>query len=620
MNINIKKHGRLFEFSILFTLFLFFEILMSIRYEISIYLPYYFITFASIALVPGLLVLVHKNKLRFTLYALYIFFGFAIFVADTCLFHYKEDIFSWAMLKDVGDGLTMGIKYNIFIAFPWWEWMIILVVCGLLIGFLMKIMLGPNKVEAPFKWSRLLYLSLAILTLLSSGFYLKEVDLYLYQVPQDKRTYLLTFGFSSFNKQDALQTLENFIMNGQIRLDASEMIDDVDDTTNTTPSHLFGSFEDKNVIMIMTETVEQYAMDPILTPILWNLYHSGYYFTQTYGVAKTNYTYDAEFKSLTSMMYYNNDNIMHTYADNQFTNSLPSLLKNEGYTVNAFHSFYGHYFNRDEMYEALGFEHYYAYEEMEFSEVDFWPLDSEFFGQNLDLMAPVQEDPFFSFVITLSTHGAFREQRSEFAPYYPLIEADGRYTGHDEEFINLLAAQMDLDRGLELLVEDLIAKNLLADTVIVLFSDHKNYSSIEVTKEYTPLEHEYELYNYEYDIIPFAIYNPTITTRGISSLTSQYDIMPTLCDLLGIPLVADYVYGQSVFLYDTDQYVDKPIILGYNRWVSKNLIVYDKQIVYVDPAVDNPMDLMVSMQNDIYQTIEQFHAYFLTDYFRKTAD
>ncbi len=180
---------------------------------------------------------------------------------------------------------------------------------------------------------------------------------------------------------------------------------------------------------------------------------------------------------------------------------------------------------------------------------------------------------------------------------------------------------MDLDRGLELLVEDLEAKNLLEDTVIVLFSDHKNYSSIEVTKEYTFLDHEYELYNYEYDIIPFAIYNPTIATRQISSLTSQYDIMPTLCDLLGIPLVADYVYGQSVFLYDTDQYVDKPIILGYNRWISKNLIVYDKQIVYVDPNTNIlVMDMMVSMQNDIYQTIERFHAYFLTDYFRKTAD
>ena len=620
MKILNKKFDRLPEFLLLVTILLIFEILMAIRYQIAIYVPYYLLTLASIAIVPGIILLFNKSKLRFILYSVFLFISFVIFIADSCLFYYKEDVFSWAMLQDVGDGLTMGIKYNVFVAFPWWGWVLIFSFLGVMIWLLVRLLLGHDKVTTPFKWKRTLYVLIAMFTLLSSGIYLRKVDLHLYQVPQDKRTYILTFGFSTFNKQDILHTFGSYLMNGKMRIEASEVLDDVDDTTLTTPSCLFGSMEDKNVIMIMTETAEQYAMDPVLTPTLWTLYNSGYSFTNTYGVAKTNYTYDAEFKSLTSMMYYNNDNLMHSYADNQFTNSLPTILKQEGYTVNAFHSFYRHYFNRDDMYQALGFENYYANEDMTFSDVDFWPLDSEFFGQTLDLVAPIQDDPFFSFMITLSCHGAFRERRTEFASYYSVIEADGRFNNYDEEFINLLAAQMDLDLGLSYLMADLEAKGLLEDTIIMMFSDHKNYSALDTTKKYTPLTQEYEVYNYEYDIVPFVIYNSLLPDRQITYLTSQYDIMPTLCDLLGISLIKDYVYGQSIFLYDTNQYVDKPIILGYNRWISKNLIVYDKQIVYVNPSIVDPDALMMEMQNDIYQTIERFHAYFLADYFRKTAD
>ena len=615
----IMKNHRFFEFIILCVMFFSFEILMSIRYQIKIYAPYYILTLASIALIPGFLVLINQNKLRFIMYSVFLFIGLVIFVADSCLFYYKEDVFSWAMIQDVGDGLTMGIKYNVFIAFNIWQWALIFLFLAFCVWGLRTITLKNNVSVARLNWKRLLYLGLASLMLLSSGLYLKEVDVHLYQVPQDKRTYLLTFGFSTFNQNDAVHTLGTYLLKNRMKEEALSILDDVDSNEMALHSNKFGDLAGKNVIMIMTETVEQYAMDEVLTPTLYELYHSGYQFTNTYGAAKTNYTYDAEFKALTSMMYYNNDNLMHSYADNEFTNALPFLLREQGYTANAFHSFYRHYFNRDDMYEALGFENYYANEDMTFSEVDFWPLDSEFIGQTLDLVAPVQENPFFSFVITLSTHGAFRERRTEFETYYQAIEVDGRFADYDEEFINLLAAQMDLSIGLELLINDLTAKNLLEDTVIVLFSDHKNYSSPETTKKYTTLTHEYDVYNYEYDIIPFVIYNPSITNQEITDLTSQYDIMPTLCDLLGVEVVRDYVYGQSIFLYETDEYENRPIILGYNRWVSKGLIVYDKQIVMVDSSIVNPMDYLAVMQEDIYQTIERFHAYFMTDYFRKTA-
>ncbi len=608
----IKKNSSILEMIVVIFFLLLLDILISARYNIKINIIYYLLTISSVTLIPSLIMLIPHKKTRFVLNIVIMFVSLILFITDSCLFFYKEDIFSWAMLLDIGDGLTVGLKYNVFVAFPFWLWFLLFIVFIVCIVLLKLI---NNQLNVQMKFSKYVFFGLASLILLTSGIYIKEEDRNLYLVPQDKRTYLRTFGFSTFNQKDVIQTLESLLFSYQLKAKATNILTDISDE-NIYKSPLFASQEGKNLIMIMTETVEQYAIDPLLTPTLYQLYNSSYFFTNTYGVAKTNYTYDAEFKALTSMMYYNNDNLMHSFANNTFNNSLPSLLKNKGYSVNAFHSYYGSFFNRQNMYRALGFEKYYAYEDMTFSSVDFWPLDSEFFFQNRELIAPVQEEPFFSFLITLSTHGAFHEKRSEFSPYYEIINQDGRFTNHEDEFINLLAAQMDLDLGLSYLISYLAEKSLLNDTIILMFSDHKNYSSLEITKKYTPLINEYELYNYEYDIIPFSIYNPLLPTREISYLSSQYDIMPTICDLLGISLKKDYVYGQSIFLYDIEKYEKKPIILGYHRWISPDLIVYDKEIVYIKENINNSQAYINKVQNEVYNTISRFHAFFITDYFK----
>lgn len=608
----LTRKGHFLEIILVIVFLLGLDLLMSFRYAFKIEPLYYILTIASIAILPSLIALIPHNKTRYILNSILLFIALVLFVTDTCLFFYKEDIFTWAMLFDIGDGLTMGLKYNIFVAFPFWAWILIFGVFIAVVILLRYLTLNQNK--GSFKFYKLAYIGLSIFLILSSGLYIREADRNLYQVPQDKRTYLRTFGFSTFNQKDAFKTIEILLLKTQTKINAASMLKNLGEE-EALNSSLFATQEGKNVIMIMTETAEQYAMDPQLTPTLYNLYHNSYYFTNTYGAAKTNYTYDAEFKSLTSMMYYNNDNLMHSYDDNTFNNSLPSLLKSKGYSVNSFHSYYSNFFNRIKMHQALGFESSYFYEDMTFSPTDYWPLDSEFFTQNLDLIVPLQDKPFFSFLITLSTHGDFRSLRSEFAPYYAAITEDGRYLNYEDEFINLLAAQMDLDLALERLINDLRAKDLLNDTLIVMYSDHKNYSSLEITKKYTPLQNESEVYNYEYDIVPFVIYNPTIETREITYLSSQYDIMPTVCDLLGIKLKKDYVYGQSIFLYDDHQYEDKPIILGYNRWISKDLIVYDKEIVYISPSISDQDAYFLNMQNEVSQTITRFHAFFITDYF-----
>lgn len=622
MKINFKVNNRTREFLVIVLLLLIFEISVIARYHIKLEVPYYILTFASISIIPSLILFFKSSKVRYIIYSIFMFICLATFITNTCLFYYKGDIFSLGMIFDIGDGMRMGIKYNIFIAFDLLYWIFIFSAIILGMAYIGHISLGKNKTITKIKLKYNFISVVCLFVVLFGSLFVREIDKQTYKTPQDKRTYLLTFGISTFNQRDAITTFSRVIGKTYLKAKASQELITID-IKPAKQTKANSSFAGKNVIMIMMETVEQYAIDKKLTPTLYKLLNDAYSFTNAYGVAKTNNTYDAEFKSLTSMMYYNPDNFMYSYDDNEFTNALPNVLKYNGYTTNSFHSNMRTYFNRENMHNALGFDHYYADESMTFSPYDGFPLDSELFDQMKDLIAPVQTKPFFSFVITYSTHGPYlndvNDRKGEFTEYYKIIDADSRYKDHEEAFKNLLAAQMNLDKGLEILINDLKTKGLLEDTLLVLFSDHKNYSNTEITEKYSNVTIEEDEYNYEIDKVPFSIYNPNIEKRQIDYVTSQYDITPTILDLLGIEYVEEFYYGQSVFLYDTDDYVKKPIIMGYNRWIDDKMIVYDKDILYYDESLENVDEYYLQMQSQVFQTIQKFHNFFLTDYFRKTA-
>lgn len=615
----IKNHHRLFEFLIVFLVAFMLEVAFLIRFNIKMPLTYFLLTFGSISFVPALILFIKSSKTRFILYCICLFYIFGIFVTDTTLFYYKGDLFAISMIFDIGDGLKMGINYNIFIAYAWWQWILIVLMIASAVFVLVRLTLGENASYSRLSIKYNIIAFLSVLIIAFGGVFVNGADEKIYSKPQDKRTYLYTFGFSTFQQRDFVTTLVNVVSKASQKENAKKLLDGLDKETKQKKTSVTGSLKNKNVIMIMMETVEDYVIDPELTPNLYFLLNSGYSFKNTYGVAKTNNTYDAEFKSLTSMMYFNADNYMHTYAGNDFQNSLPSVLKKNGYTANSFHSNMGAYFNRTKMHKALGFDHFYAGEEMEFSDYEFYPLDSEMFMQMKDYISPIQDQPFYSFIITYSTHGPYHGERKELEPYFEKIYASHKYDDHEIEFLTLLAAAMDLDKGLGILLDDLKVKDLYEDTVIVLYSDHKNYSSIDITRKYTNLIYPDAVHDYEMDKVPFAIFNPTIKTRSIDYVTSHYDITPTILDLLGIEIVKDYYYGQSVFLYDQGDYENKPIIIGYNRFIDSKIMVYDKDILYYDNSLDDVDAYYQEVQAKVFNEIEKFHALFLLDYFSETS-
>ncbi len=302
----------------------------------------------------------------------------------------------------------------------------------------------------------------------------------------------------------------------------------------STGSKYSGILKGQNVITIMVESGEWYAIDENFTPTLYALMNQGYKNEQYYSRDKTNHSeaiailgsYPVETPFTSN--YTSND----TLLGNTLSFTLPSVLKADGYTTTYLHSNWGSYYGRKDTHKVYGFENFYALEDMNLESStekgkDFYDfeLDSELFGKNLDKIAPTDGKPFYSFITTLVTHGHYEEliaygdyanylteeQKAERAakymveglePYYEqitqayfkqkfkeelmvngLLDENGKVPpGRDGDiytrylrYKRYQAGMMDLDRGVALLLDHLQENGLLENTTIILYGDHNAY-------------------------------------------------------------------------------------------------------------------------------------------------
>ena len=604
---NLAQKNLIVEFLFIVFIVFTFDAIFIFKYGFGIDFVHWIVAFFNVAIIISILALVRSNKRRYIAYLVYIMIMFAFFVSDSTLYLYKKDVTSIAMLLESGKNtMRIGLKYNPIATYGIFNWILIV---GFLLGALItlkKIVNLYNDKRPRRHITRLSFILFSVLGLITSPLAINSYNQLTFQTPADKTVFVQKFGSITYHNKDIITFISNAIKPVLYSEDFKEYIDNQVTDTLAEQSPYFGLLEGQNVILILLETAEQYAFDPELTPNYYRLKNEGLYFNNFRGAAKNDNTYDAEFKSMTSMMYMQSDNYMHTFGENTYSNALPNVLRNFGYTANAFHDFYRTFFNRDVLYPNMGFQNYYAVEDLdvEIDDPTEWVQDSIMFEQFKDLIAPVQDEPFFSFVLTVTPHGKHDYYRSNLQEYYEIIDQHPVYGERELEFKTLMAAQMDLDKGLGILIDDLESKDLLDKTSIIMFSDHKNYSSLDITMKYT----ENSDVPYEVDKLIYVMYDQRLGSGVIDTLGSHYDITPTIMDLLGIRYYQDFYHGQSFFL---EQRVDKPIILAYSSWISHEMTVYDQEIVNGVDDYDRFMEIRLS----IYNTIDLFEKMFMSNYF-----
>lgn len=316
-------------------------------------------------------------------------------------------------------------------------------------------------------------------------------------------------------------------------------------------NEMTGAFADKNLIMIMLESIDTYMLQEEYMPNLWALQENGIQFENHYTPLYLSAgTFNTEIMTLTGMIPPTYGFNGSGYARNAFPLALPNLFRNAGYSANTFHPSYPEIYNRGEIHANLGMESYNCFEDMG---MENFQLDTEMLN-GYDQM--VSEDPFFTYIITYSGHGPY--SRTDYmgivgdVHYDAAVEAVAQ-TGISsdnkdtmEQYILAVSHAMETDDFIGQLMEKLEADGHIDDTVLVLYTDHygKYLTDEEFIKEIKGVtaENSEDLYK-----TPFIIYAEGIEPQTISKCTSSIDIVPTLVNLFNLDADRKYYVGDDIF-------------------------------------------------------------------------
>ncbi|MFF2090431.1 LTA synthase family protein [Paenibacillus sp. NPDC058174] len=303
----------------------------------------------------------------------------------------------------------------------------------------------------------------------------------------------------------------------------------------------FGAYKGSNVLLVQVEALQNFMIGKSIggeeiTPNLNKLMKESAYFSQFYHQTSQGRTSDADFLANCSLQPLVSGSVFIQYAGHTF-NCMPQTLSDNGYSAAVFHAYDGGFWNRNTMYPRMGYDTFYSKKHFTLNEPIGWSLgDASFFSQSVDVITE-QKLPFYSFLITLSSHHPFTMPQEH--QVLKLGELEGTIMG------DYLQSVHYVDAALGELVEKLKAEGLWKNTIFALYGDHdnsiKDWELFEtfLGKPLNDLERQMILKQ-----VPFLVHLPDGAYAGThTNVGGQLDVTPTLLHLLGISTANDTLLG-----------------------------------------------------------------------------
>ena len=282
-----------------------------------------------------------------------------------------------------------------------------------------------------------------------------------------------------------------------------------------------------NVIIIQVESLDNWIFDltidqQYIMPFLHHLKKESVYFENFFAQHSGGGSADAELSSLTGLLPLQTHLGLST-ADYAKLSPLPRVLSQKGYHSAVMHANIGYFFNRNITFPQLGFQKTFFSDSYK-GEASGWnSKDTSFFKQSATMISKL-DHPFFVYMITMQSHGPFKNNENKF-------RLGPEWSGSDRER-DYLQTMHEVDMALSVFFKELEVRNLLEKTIFIIFSDHQSGVAT-----YSELRKE---------SIPLLIYNPSLSPYSSRKLGSHIDISPTVLDLLGIE--GNFLYlGDSLF-------------------------------------------------------------------------
>ena len=364
----------------------------------------------------------------------------------------------------------------------------------------------------------------------------------------------------------------------------------------------------KNLVIIQLEGMDSWIINKNDTPTLYSMMNSGYNFTNHYSFyTGGGSTFNSEFAVntgfITPLSYTKN---AYQFNKNEFPHTMANLFKEQGYSVNAFHMNDGEYYSRRLNYKNWGYDNYYGLKEDSVYTDYKYELDRELIlNENFNNLLFNQEGKFVHYIISYSNHTPFTNTKGVCKMLYNL---DNEQLLLDNPELEIEPVEMteeecarrqaqETDYMVQLLKENLEAKDLLKDTVFVLFADHYLYT----LEDKTILDKYKNTSNNLVNNTPFFIWSPNTKKLNINKTTSQLNILPTILNLFGIKYNPNNYIGQDALGKDYNGIVFFSDYSWYdgNVYVSDGVVTNNKTITQEQLEIKNDYVSYVAKKNDL---------------------
>lgn len=327
----------------------------------------------------------------------------------------------------------------------------------------------------------------------------------------------------------------------------------IDQLKQTTPLPAIveqGAASGRNVIMLQLESFQNFLIGlevdgQEITPNLNELARQSLYFPNFYQQVGQGNTSDAEFVVNTSFYTPPNGAATTVYADKALP-SLPKLMAANGYQTATFHTNDVRFWNRDQLYKALGFDQYYDIDYFGTQDsIAFSASDEVLYSKTLDKLESMQSsgNPFYAHIISMSAHHPYTLPENKVKLTLPQRYKDtlpGDY----------LISQHYADQAVGQLIAGLKERGLWENSLLVLYGDHLGLPIYSLDREDKVVMKE--LYDRDYTSadminIPLIISAPGVTPGvQLEQIGGQVDILPTIAGLTGVSLEDQLHFGQDL--------------------------------------------------------------------------
>lgn len=369
--------------------------------------------------------------------------------------------------------------------------------------------------------------------------------------------YRYFFGFEeNFDiKNDEVKNVSKKIEYNKLDIDFDKLIEESNDETiksmheyfsSLTPSEknkYTGMFKGKNLIFITAEAFDTIAIDENITPTLYKIANNGFIFNNYYQPLYPVSTSDGEYMNVMSLIPKEGVWSFYKTSKNYLPFGIGNMFKKLDYNTYGFHNHNYNYYHREKSHTNIGLTYYGCGNGLEKKmNCKHWP-NSDF--EMIKATTPYylnDDKPFMTYYMTVSGHLNYNFSGNNMASRN---KSKVKNLNYKDSIKAYYATQIEFDKAIEELLNELEESGKLDDTLIVIAPDHYPYGlTTKDMNTVSRIDRTDKFENYHTSLI---MYNPKIENKVVDKVISGIDILPTIYNLFGIDYDSRLLMGSDIF-------------------------------------------------------------------------